>query len=407
MKAINTVSGEVKPSAWQKALKAAGKIALFLLVAAALAFVAYHDWLTALAALLLIYVFAYTDLPRIIGESWIGRKILDPVGRFFGKFFRPVIKGVRWVFGMIGKGLNWVWRFLTTPFRRVGKRLTMEQKRSFEALIFLAPWLVGLCLFFGGPIITSIRLSFSEIVQMKGFKMGFVALENYQHIFFYDINFVPMFLQTVTDTLLNTPICLVFSLVIAILINRPMRGRGFFRAAFFIPVLLGAGYVMKQMLGMGADGTTITTGIVVPELISELLGHQLTEFLQGVLDRITVVLWKSGVQIVLFLAGLQGISNSLYEAARVDGATEWEMFWKITLPMISPVILMNLVYTIVAFFTDATNPIIDYIYEMSFTNQQFGYGAAMSWVYFAFALLMCGVSMGVVGRYVFVSGGKE
>ena len=407
MKAINTVNGEVKPSAWQKALKAAGKIALVLLVAAGLAFVAYHDWLTAVAALLLIYVFAYTDLPRIIGESWIGRKILDPVGRFCGKLFAPVIKGVRWVFGMIGKGLHWVWRFLTTPFRRIGKRLTMEQKRSFEALIFLAPWLVGLCLFFGGPIITSIRLSFSEIVQMKGFKMGFVALENYEHIFFYDIKFVPMFLQTVTDTLLNTPICLVFSLVIAILINRPMRGRGFFRAAFFIPVLLGAGYVMKQMLGMGADGTTITTGIVVPELISELLGHQLTEFLQGVLDRITVVLWKSGVQIVLFLAGLQGISTSLYEAARVDGATEWEMFWKITLPMISPVILMNLVYTIVAFFTDATNPIIDYIYEMSFTNQQYGYGAAMSWVYFAFALLMCGVSMGVVGRYVFVSGGKE
>lgn len=407
MKAINTVNGEVKPSAWQKALKAAGKIALVLLVAAGLAFVAYHDWLTAVAALLLIYVFAYTDLPRIIGGSWIGRKILDPVGRFFGKLFAPVIKGVRWVFGMIGKGLHWVWRFLTTPFRRIGKRLTMEQKRSFEALIFLAPWLVGLCLFFGGPIITSIRLSFSEIVQMKGFKMGFVALENYEHIFFYDIKFVPMFLQTVTDTLLNTPICLVFSLVIAILINRPMRGRGFFRAAFFIPVLLGAGYVMKQMLGMGADGTTITTGIVVPELISELLGHQLTEFLQGVLDRITVVLWKSGVQIVLFLAGLQGISTSLYEAARVDGATEWEMFWKITLPMISPVILMNLVYTIVAFFTDATNPIIDYIYEMSFTNQQYGYGAAMSWVYFAFALLMCGVSMGVVGRYVFVSGGKE
>lgn len=113
------------------------------------------------------------------------------------------------------------------------------------------------------------------------------------------------------------------------------------------------------------------------------------------------------MQIVLFLAGLQGISSSLYEAARVDGATEWEMFWKITLPMISPVILMNLVYTIVAFFTDATNPVIDYIYKQSFTNQQFGYGAAMSWVYFTFALLLCGISMGVMGKFVFVSGGKE
>ena len=295
----------------------------------------------------------------------------------------------------------------TKAIKKSRRHLTMAQKRSLEALIFLAPWLVGLCLFFLKPIGISLRLAFSEITRMKGFVMGWVGLENFEQIFFYDLNFVPMFIKTITDTLLNTPICLVFSLVIAILLNRKMVGRGFFRAAFFIPVLLGAGYVMKQMLGMGADGTTITTGIMVPQLIADLMGHQLTEFLQEVLDRITVVLWKSGVQIVLFLAGLQGISSSLYEAARVDGATEWEMFWKITLPMISPVILMNLVYTIVAFFTDATNPIIDYIYNMSFTNQQFGQGAAMSWVYFAFAMLMCGVSLGVVGRYVFISGGKE
>ncbi|MGN0752929.1 MAG: carbohydrate ABC transporter permease [Aristaeellaceae bacterium] len=289
--------------------------------------------------------------------------------------------------------------------RKSRRRLSMAQKRSMEALIFLAPWLIGLCLFFLRPILVSIRLSFSDIVKMKGFVMEWVGLENYKYIFFYDINYVPMFLKTITDTLLNTPICLVFSLVIAILLNRPMKGRGFFRAAFFIPVLLGAGYVMKQMLGMGADGTTITTGIVVPEIIADLLGHQLTEFLQGVLDRITVVLWKSGVQIVLFLAGLQGISSSLYEAARVDGATEWEMFWKITLPMITPVILMNAVYTIVSFFTDATNPIVDYIYKQSFGNpQQFAHGAAMGWVYFAFAFGLCVITIGVMSRFVFVSG---
>lgn len=381
-------------------------IAVVLLIVATLAFVTYHDWMTALAALLLIWVFNYTDLPRIIGKSWFGtvwdksigaawrwlRSILAPMGRALKKIPCAIAGSVKKIF--TDKGAK-------------RRSLTMEQKRSFEVLIFLAPWLVGLCLFFLGPIWTSIRLSFSEITQMKGFVIGFTGLENYKYIFLYDLKFVPMFLQTVTDTLLNTPICLVFSLVIAILLNRDMKGRGIFRAVFFIPVLLGAGYVMKQMLGMGADGTTITTGIVVPQLIADLMGHQITEFLQAVLDRITVVLWKSGVQIVLFLAGLQGISSSLYEAARVDGATEWEMFWKITLPMISPVILMNMVYTIVAFFTDATNPIIDYIYDMSFTNQQFGYGAAMSWIYFAFALVMCGVSIGIISRCVFVSGGKE
>ncbi len=410
MKKERTVKDVGQPSAFGKGMKILGKVALVLLAIAAVAFVAYHDWIAAVAALLLIWVFCYTDLPRIISQS--------PIGRAWDFLTAPVARLLAKLAALVKQGLHWLGQMIARPFRRKDKTektgrsplkrfFTMERRRSMEALIFLAPWLIGLCLFFIGPISTSIRLAFSEIVKMNGFVMGFVGLENFQHIFFYDINFVPMFLQTVTDTLLNTPICIVFSLVIAILINRPMRGRGFFRAAFFIPVLLGAGYVMKQMLGMGADGTTITTGIVVPELIADLLGHQLTDFLQGVLDRITVVLWKSGVQIVLFLAGLQGISTSLYEAARVDGATEWEMFWKVTLPMISPVILMNLVYTIVAFFTDATNPIIDYIYEMSFTNQQFGYGAAMSWIYFAFALIMCGVTMGVVGRYVFISGGKE
>lgn len=285
--------------------------------------------------------------------------------------------------------------------------VSMARRRSLEALIFLTPWLLGVCLFFAYPIANSIRLSFSKIVQFKGFVMEWVKLENYNYIFFYDINFIPTFIKVVYDTLLNTPLSMVFSLVIAILINRKMVGRGFFRAAFFIPVLLGSGYVMKQLLGLGVDGMSVTAGITVPKLIADLMGPSITEVIQSFLDRITVVLWKSGVQIVLFLAGLQGISSSLYEAARVDGATEWEMFWKITLPMISPVILMNMVYTIVSFFTDGTNPIVDYIYNQSFTNMQFAHGAAMGWTYFAFTFLICIVCIGLMGKRVYNAGGKD
>ena len=286
------------------------------------------------------------------------------------------------------------------------KRLGIDRRRSLEAYIFLIPWLIGVCLFFAYPIFVSVRLAFSDIVEFKGLKMSWVGLENFRYIFFYDINFVPTFLKVVADTLLNTPLCMVFSLIIAIFINRKMAGRGFFRTAFFIPVLLGTGYIMKQLLGMGVDGMTVTTGILVPKLIADLLGPSVTEVVQGFLDRITVVLWKSGVQIVLFLAGLQGISGSLYEAARVDGATEWEMFWKITLPMISPVIMMNVVYTIVSFFTDTTNPLVDYIYKMNFTNQQFEYAAAMSWIYFAFALILCLTSILLMRRHIYDSGAK-
>lgn len=285
--------------------------------------------------------------------------------------------------------------------------LNMRRRRLLEAFMFLLPWLIGVALFFAYPIMNSIRLSFSEIVKFKGFIMRWVGLENYNYIFFYDINFIPTFLEVIYDTLLNTPLSMVFSLVIAILINRKMVGRGFFRAAFFIPVLLGSGYVMKQLLGLGVDGMSVTAGITVPGLIADLMGPTITEIIQSFLDRITVVLWKSGVQIVLFLAGLQGISSSLYEAARVDGATEWEMFWKITLPMISPVILMNTVYTIVSFFTDGTNPIVDYIYKQSFTNMQFAHGAAMGWVYFAFTFLICITCIGLIGKKVYNAGGKD
>ena len=291
--------------------------------------------------------------------------------------------------------------------RKPRKRMGIDQRRSLEAYIFLIPWLIGLVVFFANPIFTSVRLSFSKITTFKGLVMEWAGLTNYEYIFFYDLNFVPTFLKVVSDTLMNTPLCIVFSLVIAILINRKMVGRGFFRTAFFIPVLLGSGYIMKQLLGMGVDGTTITTGITVPKLIADLLGVSITEVVQGFLDRITVVLWKSGVQIVLFLAGLQGISGSLYEAAKVDGATEWEMFWKITLPMITPIILMNVVYTIVAFFTDGTNPMVDYIYKMNFTNQQFEYAAAMSWLYFIFALVLCLGSILLMRRHIYDSGTKN
>lgn len=284
--------------------------------------------------------------------------------------------------------------------------MTINRRRGIEAFIFLLPWLIGICLFFIYPIFVSVRLSFSEITKFKGFIMEWVGLKNYNYIFLYDTKFVPTFLQVMADTLLNTPISLVFSLLIAILINRPMKARGFFRTAFFIPVLLGSGYVMKQLLGMGADTTSITQGIMVPEQMLDLLGPTFSPVVQSVLDRITIVFWKSGVQIVLFLAGLQGISSSLYEAAKVDGATQWEMFWKITLPLISPVILLNFVYTMVSFFTDSNNALVDYIVTQIFTNQQFEYGAAMSWVYFIFSFTICMVVIAVLRKRTYNMGDR-
>ena len=223
--------------------------------------------------------------------------------------------------------------------------------------------------------------------------MKWVGLENYARAFLWDVDFLPMFGTVVKDTFINTIMIVVFSLMIAILVNKKIKFRGFFRGAFFLPVLLGTGYVMEQLLGINAEGPAMemARGITIPEEFMRYLDPVVVSVLSGFLNRITYVLWKSGVQIILFLAGLQGISSSLYEAARVDSATEWEMFWKITLPMISPVILLNVIYTIIDSFTDTSNPIVDYVLDIGFTKSQFEYSAAISWLYFIFVLFVCGI----------------
>ncbi len=225
--------------------------------------------------------------------------------------------------------------------------LTIRRRRIRDGYIFVMPWIIGFIFFFGGPIILSIRLSLSKLVKVTGFTMQWLGFENYMKAFVYDVTFIPMFLQVVRNMFVNTPLIVVFSLFIAMLINRDLRCRWLFRVVFFFPVLLGTGYVMQQLLGYQVDQQSmeVARGILLPKEMLLYFGPRISGIIQMFLDRFTIILWKSGVQILLFLAGLQGISPSLYEAAKCDSATEWEMFWKITLPMISPVILLNIVYT--------------------------------------------------------------
>jgi ABC-type sugar transport system permease subunit len=288
------------------------------------------------------------------------------------------------------------------------RKLTMEQKRSIEGFLFISPWIIGFTIFFANPIVQSAKLSLSKITNMKGFQMEYVGLENYYKAFMWDVKFIPMFLNVIKHTLINTPITLVFSLLIAILINRPMKGRGFFRTVFFLPVLLGSGYVLNQLLrvGVGNDAMAAARGILMPEELMKYMGPTFSKTVEEFLGRITLILWKSGVQTVLFLAGLQGISSSLYEAGRCDGCTEWEAFWKITLPLMTPVILLNFIYTVIDSFTDSSNPIVDYILSAGFKGNQYGYGAAMGWIFFTFIFLVCILVFAIMKNYIYNAGEK-
>lgn len=284
------------------------------------------------------------------------------------------------------------------------KGLTIKQRRTLEGLMFVTPWIVGALLFFLYPLVVSIRLSFSK-TSLSGLEMTWVGLENYKTLLSGSTTFYKNFVTTIKDTLINTPITLVFSLIIAMMVNRDIKGRGFFRTVFFIPVLLGTGYIMQQLLGLGV-GEVVSSQLDgnFTQTLMSALGGTFASIVSDVLQRITVILWKSGVQIILFLAGLQGISVSLYEASRCDGATEWENFWKITLPMISPIILLNFIYTMIDSFTDSSNAIISDILHCFETGQGFAQGSAMGWLYFAFTFLVCGLALGIMRKLTFNSG---
>lgn len=265
-------------------------------------------------------------------------------------------------------------------------KLSLRTKDQLKGLVFVSPFIIGVLMFFAYPIFLSLRLSFGKIDSIVGLKISWVGLENYMRAFLLDVEFLPTFLEVVKDTLIKYPLTIVLSLIIAIMLNRDIKCRGLFRVIFFIPFLLGSGEVMKQLLNQGVDTKVlnIMDGRIIPYNILNYFGSTIANGVQSILSIMVTVLWGCGVQILLFLSGLQSISPALYEAAKIDGATEWEIFWKVTIPMISPMLLLNLIYTMVDSFVNLSNPMLEYIQSYGFTKGQFEYAAAMGWIYFAF-----------------------
>ena len=286
--------------------------------------------------------------------------------------------------------------------KRKRKQLSMRTKDRMKRLVFVSQFIICVMAFFVYPVFLSLRLSFGKIDNIIGLKISWAGLTNYLRAFLIDVNFVPIFLQVVKDTIVKFPLTIVLSLIIAIMVNRDIKGKGMFRVIFFIPFLLGTGEVMKQLLNQGVDTQvlSITDGRIIPYNVLNYFGGTVVEAVQNVLGVIVLVLWGCGVQILLFLAGLQSISPALYEAAKIDGATEWEVFWKVTIPMISPMLLLNLIYTIVDSFTNVTNPMLEYIQSYGFTKAQFEYGAAMGWIYFLFVGLVVAAVFALMKNYM-------
>lgn len=290
-------------------------------------------------------------------------------------------------------------------------RLSSERRNSLAGFLFVLPWLLGVATFFIRPLIASITYSLSDVgLAQNGLRMEPVGFENYISLFRSDPDFVRMFTETLTGMLYRVPLIIILGIFIAILLNQNFRGRLFFRVVFFLPVIVASGYMFNIITGDAAhtimqsdtagQSVLFSTGAMRELLlqfgVSETVQDTLLEYASSIFN----LLWCSGVQILLFLAGLQGIPGYLREVADMEGITSWQYFWKITFPMLSPIILLNTIYTIVDGFTDASNVLMEKIYDLSM-GMQFSTAAAMSWTYFLAVLIIVGILYLFIGRKVF------
>jgi ABC-type sugar transport system permease subunit len=204
------------------------------------------------------------------------------------------------------------------------------------------------------------------------------------------------------------PIIMIFSLFSAILANQKIKGVIGFRAVFFLPLVIGSAQVIQQLFAQGVGGAVLSQGVNVEELVFQYIGPDAVQGVTDLLNRLVFVLWRTGVQMLIFLAGLNAVSPVLYEAARVDGATDWDRFWKVTLPLLSPVILVNLVYTLVDSFTDPFNQVLSYVQQTAFAGGfRLGYAASLGWIYFFIVFVVLMIIVRVTNRYVFYAGERN
>ncbi len=296
-----------------------------------------------------------------------------------------------------------------------GGKLTAHKNRV--GYFYVMPFLVGFALFMLLPIVQSVVFSVNEVkLQSGGYTLTPVGLYNYVKAFTIDPEYRVILFGSLSKMLIDLPFILVFSLFSAILLSQQFRGRTLARVLFFLPVIVSTGVIatmestnivftmmMDRSVAAASDGLKERTSAMafVLNLLGSNLPGVLTAFLSDVISRLYDIITASGLQILIFLSGLYTISPALYEASNMEGATAWENFWKITFPMLGPYILLNLVYTIIDSLTNMRNQVVSLIrgYVVSFSD--FGYGLAISWIYFLILLLLLALVLSTVGRRVF------
>jgi ABC-type sugar transport system permease subunit len=299
---------------------------------------------------------------------------------------------------------------------RKKKKKTLAFKNAVAGYLFIIPFILGFILFMVIPLAQSLRMCFSDVnidPSAGGFVLSWAGLKNFVNAFQVDEEFVPDLLKELLKMLTNVPATLIFSFFIALLLNQNFKGRGFVRAIFFLPVILSSGVIvgiessnvllqgMQDVIENTSNDTSIT-GVLESILVTSDSSPISTMFnyVFDIINSVYDIAIASGIQIIIFLSGLQTISPSMFEAAKIEGCTAWECFWKITLPMVSSMILVNIVYTVIDFFLKSDNTVMEKI-SSEVGKLNYGFSSAMAWIYFLCVVLALGIVSLIISRRVY------
>lgn len=299
--------------------------------------------------------------------------------------------------------------------KRSGRYTSFAKRRMRTGICFVMPFVVGAVVFVLIPFFQAIYFSLCDLkLTADGYTLNFVGLANYNQAFAVDPNFRKELLSSVGNMLVNVPLTVLFAFFMASLLNQKFIGRSVARVILFVPVIISSGIVTNLMAGdlmnnllQSADKTNdslaagggMATAFV--EMMNQMsMDSRIVNFIVEAVGRLSDIITMAAVPTVIFLAGLQAISESVYEAAYMEGATGWEVFWKISFPMVSPLILVTVVYSIVDSFTNISNTVINTIHTTSFTSMKFGLGAAMAIAYMAIILVLLAIIYKIIARYV-------
>lgn len=297
--------------------------------------------------------------------------------------------------------------------QQTNKLAGLQMRKAIAGYCFISPFILGFLMFMVVPICRSLCMSFCEVNLAAGkIENIWVGLSQYQKALRVDPEFVRLLTEEFTRMLTNSLAIMVFSFFVSLILNQKFGGRALVRAIFFLPVILSSGVILgleennSLMAQLAASIEQSAQGVSVTDSLKEILrtagvGVRAFEEVFKLIDGIYDIAIASGIQIIIFLSGLQTISASMYEAADIEGCTAWESLWKITFPMISSLFLVNWIYTIIDFCMRSDNDVIDKITKVMVQQQNYGFASAMSWIYFLVVIAFVGITSLLISKGVY------